>query len=116
MIRSAALAWCFLTIIPLGGSSHVRPTPRDVASSMQWYPVVGVGIGGLLAAGAAALRVAVTPEVTALLVVCVLVVLTGGLHQDGLADTIDGLGKRGSPTERLAVMKDGSIVPWVRRD
>lgn len=109
MIRSAALAWCFLTIIPLGGRSHVRPTPRDVASSMQWYPVVGVGIGGLLAAGAAALRVAVTPEVTALLVVCVLVVLTGGLHQDGLADTIDGLGKRGSPLERLAVMKDGSI-------
>ena len=109
MMTSAALAWHFLTIIPLGGSSHVRPTPRDVASSMQWYPAVGAGIGGLLGAGAAALRVAVTPEITALLVVCVLVVLTGGLHQDGLADTIDGLSKRGSPPERLAVMKDGRI-------
>ena len=109
MLRTAALAWHFLTIIPFDGGSHGRPTPREMASSMQWYPAVGAVIGGMLGAGDAALRVALTPEMTALLVVCGLVVLTGGLHQDGLADTLDGLGKRGSPQERLAVMKDGSI-------
>ena len=76
---------------------------------MQWYPAVGLAIGGLLVAADTVFGMVLTPDVTALLVLCVLVVLTGGLHQDGLADTIDGLGKRGSPAERLAVMKDGSI-------
>ncbi|MYC27602.1 MAG: adenosylcobinamide-GDP ribazoletransferase [Nitrospira sp. SB0662_bin_26] len=109
MIRSSLLAWHFLTIIPLGTASHVQSTPRELASSMQWYPAVGLMIGGTLVAGNALFEMAFTPDLTALLVLCVLVVLTGGLHQDGLADTIDGLGKRGSPAERLAVMKDGSI-------
>lgn len=109
MTKSALLAWHFLTIIPLGKASHVRSTPRELASSMQWYPAVGLMIGGTLGAGNALFDMAFTPDVTALLVLCVLVILTGGLHQDGLADTIDGLGKRGSPAERLAVMKDGSI-------
>ena len=109
MTKSLLLAWHFLTIIPLGKTPHVQAGPRELASSMQWYPAVGLSIGGTLVAGEALFSVVFTPDVTALLVLCVLVVLTGGLHQDGLADTIDGLGKRGSPAERLAVMKDGSI-------
>lgn len=109
MIRSSLLAWHFLTIIPFCKSSRVQPTPREMASSMQWYPAVGLVIGGILVAGDAAFGMVLTPDVTALLVLCVLVVLTGGLHQDGLADTMDGLSKRGSPAERLAVMKGGSI-------
>lgn len=109
MIRSCLLAWHFLTIMPLSKSSHVQPAPRELASSMQWYPAAGLVIGGILVAADTIFGMVLTPDVTALLVLCVLVVLTGGLHQDGLADTIDGLGKRGSPAERLAVMKDGSI-------
>ncbi len=109
MIRSALLAWHFLTILPLCRSSHVQPAPRELAFSMQWYPAVGLVVGGVLCAGEALFSMVLSPDVTALLVLCVLVVLTGGLHQDGLADTIDGLGKRGSPAERLAVMRDGSI-------
>ncbi len=109
MLRSSLLAWHFLTIIPLCRSSHVRPAARELASSMQWYPAVGLVIGGILVAADSVFGLVLTPDVTSLLVLCVLVVLTGGLHQDGLADTLDGLGKRGSPAERLAVMKDGSI-------
>ena len=109
MIRSCLLAWHFLTIIPLSRSSHVQPAARELASSMQWYPAVGLVIGGILVTADTVFGMFLTPDVTTLLVLCVLVVLTGGLHQDGLADTIDGLGKRGSPAERLAVMKDGSI-------
>ncbi|MCY4131358.1 MAG: adenosylcobinamide-GDP ribazoletransferase [Nitrospira sp.] len=109
MIRSCLLAWHFLTIIPLFKSSRVQLAPRELASSMQWYPAVGLAIGGILVAGDTVFGMVLTPDMTALLILCVLVVLTGGLHQDGLADTIDGLGKRGSPAERLAVMKDGSI-------
>lgn len=109
MIRFFLLAWHFLTIIPLCRSPHVQPAARELASSMQWYPAVGLAIGGILVAADTVFGMLLTPDVTALLVLCLLVVLTGGLHQDGLADTIDGLAKRGSVVERLAVMKDGRI-------
>ena len=109
MIRFFLLAWHFLTIIPLCRSQHVQPAPRELASSMQWYPAVGLAIGGILVAADTVFGMLLTPDVTALFILCLLVVLTGGLHQDGLADTIDGLAKRGSVVERLAVMKDGRI-------
>lgn len=109
MIRSALLAWHFLTIIPLSKSSQDNPSPRELASSMQWYPVIGFLIGGVLVAGDFFLEKVFPQDIVALLLLCLLVVVTGGLHQDGLADTIDGLSKRGSIQERLTVMKDGSI-------
>ncbi len=109
MIKPALLAWHFLTVIPLSKALQVVPAPRDLASSMQWYPLVGLLIGGILVAGDAILSQIFSPDTTALVLLCLLVGLTGGLHQDGLADTIDGLSKRGSREERLAVMNDGSI-------
>lgn len=109
MIRPALLAWHFLTIIPLSKVSQVNPSPRDLASSMQWYPVVGIVLGGLLVAADFCFGMVLTSDIVTLLLLCILVVATGGLHQDGLADTIDGLSKRGNVQDRLAVMKDGSI-------
>ena len=109
MIKPAILAWHFLTIIPLSKGSQANPSPRNLASSMQWYPVVGVLLGGILVAGDLVFVKVFSPEIVAILLLCLLVFVTGGLHQDGLADTIDGISKRGSVQERLAVMKDGSI-------
>lgn len=109
MIRPAMLAWHFLTIIPLSRTSQVNPSPRDLASSMQWYPLVGALIGGMLVAGDYVFGQVLSSDIVTLLLLCFLVVVTGGLHQDGIADTIDGIAKRGSIQERLAVMKDSSI-------
>jgi len=109
MIRPAMLAWHFLTIIPLSRTSQVNPSPRDLASSMQWYPLVGALIGGMLVVGDYVFGQVLSSDIVTLLLLCFLVVVTGGLHQDGIADTIDGIAKRGSIQERLAVMKDSSI-------
>jgi adenosylcobinamide-GDP ribazoletransferase len=48
------------------------------------------------------------PVVSALLIV-ILAFTNGGLHLDGLADTVDGLAGGSTPEERLRIMRDSSI-------
>ncbi len=49
------------------------------------------------------------PLVIATLVIITICLLTGGLHEDGLADSADGLFGGNSPTNRLTIMKDSRI-------
>jgi adenosylcobinamide-GDP ribazoletransferase len=96
-------ALAFLTIVPV-------PTAGDVGLSAAavWFPVVGAAVGGL--AGGVRLLAGHVLGATAstVLAMIVLVVVTGALHQDGLADTADGIGARGSRVRRLEVMRDSS--------
>ncbi len=71
--------------------------------------MVGLVLGGLLAASDLLVDRLFAPEVANLLVLLLLVVVTRGLHQDGLADTLDGLAGGRTPVERLAIMRDGRI-------
>jgi adenosylcobinamide-GDP ribazoletransferase len=50
-----------------------------------------------------------SPALAATLAVTVLVLTTGGLHEDGLADSADGLFGGHSPERRLEIMKDSRI-------
>lgn len=93
----------FLTVLPVPGQRET--TPQGVARSAGWFPLVGLLIGGLLVGLDRGLgMVWARPFVDALLV-ATLVVITSGLHLDGLMDTCDGLGGR-SREERLAIMSD----------
>lgn len=49
------------------------------------------------------------PLVTATITVFATVVLTGALHEDGLADTADGFGGGAAPERRLEIMRDSAI-------
>lgn len=98
-----ALAVSFLTVLP------VRPRgPADLGAAAAWFPAVGALIGAL----AGGVRVGAEPVVGAtaatVLAMGTLVLSTGALHQDGLADTADGLGVRGDTERRLAVMRDSA--------
>jgi adenosylcobinamide-GDP ribazoletransferase len=98
-----ASAITFLTIVPV-------PAPGDLGLSgaAVWFPVVGAAVGGL-AGGVRLLGGHVLgPGVSTVLAMIVLVVVTGALHQDGLADTADGIGARGSRVRRLEVMRDSA--------
>jgi adenosylcobinamide-GDP ribazoletransferase len=108
MPRCFVISWHFLTAIPLTHSHH-DPTPSELANSMAWFPVIGLLLGGLLALCAYLLSEVFSRAVTDALLIIFLVVLTGGLHQDGLADTFDGWAGGRTPEQRLAIMRDGRI-------
>lgn len=106
--RPFVFAWHFLTAIPLSRAHH-EPTAAELAASMAWYPVVGILIGGGLVLADRLLTSLFTAEVVNVLLIVLLVLLTRGLHQDGLADTLDGLAGGRTPAERLPIMRDPRI-------
>ena len=103
---SLILAVRFLTIIPVPGRE--RSGPGALGQAAWWFPAVGLGLGAALAALDRALALALPPLSSAVLVVTAWKLGTGGIHLDGLADSLDGLG--GANAERrLAIMRDSRI-------
>lgn len=101
------LALTFLTVIPWPRLGEV--SREDLARSLFWFPWVGLILGlAHLAAGLGLLWLLPAPAAAALLLAFT-VFLTRGLHLDGLADTLDGLGGGQTPEARLAIMKDSRL-------
>src|SRR5262245_66688079 len=73
-----------------------------------WFPVIGIGIGVVLALTDRLTQVFFPLLLAGLLTVTVWKLLTGGLHLDGLADCLDSLGGRDAE-QRLAIMRDRRI-------
>lgn len=97
----------FLTLLPVGRGGATEA--RDLARSMAWFPLVG-GLMGLALAGAHIALAPLLPSLaSSVIVVLLLVVLTGGLHLDGLADTCDGFYAGRNKEEILQIMKDSRI-------
>jgi adenosylcobinamide-GDP ribazoletransferase len=83
--------------------------PFDLALALPWFPLVGGAIGAISGAVRAALDPLVGPGPSSVLAMAALVLITGALHQDALADTIDGLGVRGDRARRLSAMRDSAV-------
>lgn len=110
MIRAFALALQLLTRLPVP-SLATPPQPRELGLSVLFFPGVGLLIGALLAGMHTALWL-VDPGVLAALALIIWVLLTGGLHLDGLADTADAwIGGQGDRERTLAIMKDPRSGP-----
>lgn len=75
----------------------------------RWFPLVGLLVGGIGALVLVAARIGLPPMVAAGLAVAAMVLATGALHEDGLADTADGLGGGWSRDDALRIMKDSRI-------
>ena len=108
LARPFVFAWHFLTGVPLSRGLH-EPTAVELASSMAWYPIVGMLIGGGLVLADTGLSKVFEPSVVNVLLIVLAVLLTRGLHQDGLADTLDGLAGGKTPAARLPIMRDPRI-------
>lgn len=101
--RAFSLAMQFLTVLPWVSSFQIKPEIQG--RSLIWYPVVGLMLGAVLTILTGLLPLPF--YLTASVVIALWVVLTGGLHLDGLADCADawmaGLGDR---DKTLLVLKD----------
>jgi adenosylcobinamide-GDP ribazoletransferase len=108
-VSGLVLALRYLTIVPWPAAAPGLPAPpQAVGQAAAWFPLVGLGIGLVLAAAERATAGLFPPVLAALLTVAVWKLITGGLHLDGLADCLDGLGG-GDPEHRLAIMRDSRI-------
>jgi adenosylcobinamide-GDP ribazoletransferase len=100
-----AVAFQFLTRLPV---PSVAFAPDGLARSVKFFPLVGLLIGS----GAALLEKLLAPHlgraVSAVVVLLYLVLITGCLHEDGLADLADSLGGW-NPEQRLAILRDSRI-------
>ncbi|MGE5252808.1 MAG: adenosylcobinamide-GDP ribazoletransferase [Planctomycetaceae bacterium] len=107
-MTSFLLAWRFLTILP-GGKSDLDPSPRDLGRSMACYPLVGLLLGVLLWGAYWLFSRAFPRTLCDGLILLLWVIITGALHLDGLADTLDGLAAGKSAAERLQIMRDHRV-------
>lgn len=115
-IRHYLLAVQFFTRLPVTGrlAEWVGYSPAMLRASAAHFPGIGWLVGAV-AAGAYVLLLTLLPPVpfaplvAAALSTVVTVLLTGGFHEDGLADVTDGLGGSSDRHRALEIMKDSRV-------
>ncbi|QOZ53990.1 adenosylcobinamide-GDP ribazoletransferase [Bradyrhizobium sp. CCBAU 53338] len=108
VVADLRIAASFVTIVPVGSS---KPADNGAIARATWaLPVAGLLVG--LAGGAShalASRLGLAPGMAALLALATTALITGALHEDGLADTADGLGGGRTRERKLEIMRDSRI-------
>lgn len=117
------IAFGLLTRIPVGGLGVVQrssvPTNTDqgdtppgggIGRASAYFPIVGLVVGAVGAVVLwAAAALSLPPSIGAGLAIIALVLATGAMHEDGLADSADGLGLTRPKEQTLEIMRDSRI-------
>jgi adenosylcobinamide-GDP ribazoletransferase len=106
-LRLFFIALQFLTRVPV--PAWVGWQPQWMNDSARHFPAVGLVVGGVAAAVLWAASLAWPLIVAVLLSMAATVWLTGAFHEDGLADTCDGLGGAVDRDRALVIMKDSRL-------
>jgi adenosylcobinamide-GDP ribazoletransferase len=97
----------FFTTIPT--SSSLREF-EVLSRHIYLFPFFGLIIGAALgASGYLLLSIALPPQISAILLICLLYLITGINHLDGLADFGDGIAAQGTKEEKIAILRDPRI-------
>jgi len=105
-VKKFLIALQFLTILPIKIKSEIKE--RDFGASLVYFPIIGAFIGLLLVL--IFIIFSFLPYlVKVALVLITYIIITGGMHLDGFADTCDGFYAGKSKEETLAIMRDPHI-------
>lgn len=107
-LQAFAAALQFLTRFPVPMRSIVY-TEDVFRRSVVFYPAAGLLIGLFVSGIGAVLCLVFPPLVSGALITALWVLLTGGLHLDGLMDTADGILSHRPREQMLAIMKDSRV-------
>jgi adenosylcobinamide-GDP ribazoletransferase len=107
VLRSFCCALGFLTRIPVPAGWCGQG--QEFRAGSCFFPLIGLLLGGITGGLWFLLRQVLAAPVLAALLLAVSVFLTGGLHLDGLMDTVDGVYGGRSRDQRLALMKDSRV-------
>ena len=105
--RLVLVAIQFLTRLPIPSFSHYEP--QWLHQSSRYFPAVGLLIGVLCAGVFWLGSILFTPLVAAVISTAFGIKLTGAFHEDGLADSCDGLGGGLTRERTLEIMKDSRL-------
>ncbi|MGI9436981.1 MAG: adenosylcobinamide-GDP ribazoletransferase [Geminicoccaceae bacterium] len=106
--RDLMVALMFLTRLPVGSATPWKD--EDLASSVLMFPIIGalIGlIGGLFFTVASSLGL--PSYLAATLGLTIIILVTGALHEDGLADVADGFGGGKTRADKLRIMRDSRL-------
>lgn len=106
-LQQLLLCLVFYTRLPFG---RLLVGERDFAAAQWAAPIAGIAVGlcgGLVffVADVAALA----PSVSAAICLATMAMVTGGLHEDGAADTADGFGGGKTAEDKLQIMRDSRV-------
>jgi len=97
----------FLTIIRTPWRREV--SPEELGRSLNYFPVVGIVIGLILAGLNWGLSLILPSSVVNILLIVSLAVVSGALHLDGFVDTCDGIAGHKTVEARWQVMRDSRV-------
>jgi adenosylcobinamide-GDP ribazoletransferase len=109
LLADLVSAFMLLTRLPVARFARFGGPP-DLARCVWAFPVVGLavnGIGGLIYW--LSHRIGMPPLLSAAWALAATMIVTGALHEDGLADTADGFGGGSTPARKMDIMRDSRI-------
>src|SRR5260370_16799330 len=93
----------FLTRLPM--PHPMGPMAANFARAQRMFPLVGAAIGAVMGLVCLGMRMIGVPDLAAAaLALGASAILTGALHEDGLADVADGFGGGREPAGKLAIL------------
>lgn len=107
-LKHILIALQFLTILPIKIKSEIRE--KDFGASLLYFPLAGLFLGLVLSGiNMLLLFLNLSPLSVNIILVVTLVVITGGIHLDGLSDTADAFLSGKPRDEMLAIMRDPHV-------
>ncbi|MDE5916194.1 MAG: adenosylcobinamide-GDP ribazoletransferase [Duncaniella sp.] len=106
-MKKFAAALILFTRLPIW--KWVNPSQADYSDAVVYWPLTGWITGGLTALAMYCFSFAMPWPTAVILALVGRLLLTGALHEDGLADFCDAFGCGGDKNRILSIMKDSHI-------